>query len=100
MITPSLVLYVVLVFGAIHILESYLLIPLVQQRATALPPALLISAQAVALPLAGVMGIALATPLAAAAMVVIRMLYVEDVLGDISPADIVDDRWMQEDGPR
>jgi predicted PurR-regulated permease PerM len=32
----------------------------------------------------GALGVAVATPLAAAAMVVITMLYVEDVLGDKS----------------
>lgn len=30
----------------------------------------------------GVLGVILATPLAAAAMVAVQMLYVEDVLGD------------------
>lgn len=83
MIRPSLVLYVVLLFTAIHMLESYLLIPLVQRRATHLPPALLLSAQAVAFAVAGILGVALATPLAAAAVVLVRRLYVEDVVGDL-----------------
>ena len=34
---------------------------------------------------AGIMGVALATPLAAATMVVVRMVYVEDELGDVQP---------------
>lgn len=61
-------------------LESYLLTPLIQQRAVALPPAALIAAQVLMGLLFGLLGVILATPLAAAAMVMIRRLYVEDLL--------------------
>jgi predicted PurR-regulated permease PerM len=81
-IRPALVVYVIFIFVAIHMLEGYLLVPLVQQRAARLPPALLIAAQALLWALAGPMGIALAAPLLAVAMVLVRTLYVEDTLGD------------------
>jgi predicted PurR-regulated permease PerM len=81
-IRPTLALYVVLVFVAIHVLEGYVLIPLVQRRAAHLPPALLLAAQALLWTLGGVMGIPLAAPLLAVAMVLVRRVYVEDTLGD------------------
>lgn len=56
--------------------------PLVQQRAVYLPPVLLLAAQLALGVLVGILGIVLATPLAAAMMVMVQMLYVEDVLQD------------------
>jgi predicted PurR-regulated permease PerM len=62
--------------------ESYVLTPLVEKRAVALPPALTITAQVLMAVLAGGLGLALAPPLAAAALVLVQRLYVEDTLGD------------------
>lgn len=80
--SPTKVLYVVGVFAAVQFLESYLITPLIQERAVSIPPALLISAQVVAGVLAGVLGVLLATPMAVAVVVIVQMLYVEDTLGD------------------
>jgi predicted PurR-regulated permease PerM len=74
--------YVLALYAAIQTLESYLLTPVIQRRAVDLPPGLLIVVQVAMGLAAGVLGLLLATPLAAAAMVVVRMAYVEDVLGD------------------
>jgi predicted PurR-regulated permease PerM len=57
-------------------------VPLVQRRVVHLPPALTLSAQLILGVLAGFLGLLLATPLVAAALVIVRMAYVEDVLGD------------------
>lgn len=73
--------YVVLLYVAIQQLEG-LLEPIVQQRAVYLPPVLLLFAQVVLGIVVGLLGVLLATPLAAAGMVAVNMLYVEDVLGD------------------
>jgi predicted PurR-regulated permease PerM len=81
--SPLLALYVALLYVGIQSLEG-LLEPLVQQRAVYLPPVLLISAQLAFGVLFGALGVVLATPLAAASMVAVRMLYIEDVLGDRS----------------
>jgi predicted PurR-regulated permease PerM len=81
--SPLLALYVALLYVGIQSLEG-LLEPLVQQRAVYLPPVLLISAQLAFGVLFGALGVILATPLAAASMVAVRMLYIEDVLGDRS----------------
>ncbi len=79
---PILALQVLALFGAIQLAEGYLLQPLVERRTVSLPPAMTISMQVLlALPF-GLFGIALATPLTAAIVVAITMLYVQDVLDD------------------
>ena len=79
---PQLALYVALLFVAIQLVESYVLAPLVQQRAVHLPPAAILFAQVLMGAIVGALGVAVATPLAAAVMVAVGMLYVEDALGD------------------
>lgn len=81
---PQMAAYVALLYLGIQILESYILAPLVQERAVYLPPALILFAQVLFGVIAGGIGVAVATPFAAAAMVAIHRLYVEDVLGDKS----------------
>jgi predicted PurR-regulated permease PerM len=76
------VLYVVIVFGLVQALESYVATPLVQQRAVSMPPVVLITAQIAMGVLAGATGVLLAAPLAIVVIVLLQMLYVEDVLGD------------------
>lgn len=79
---PVKALYVIILYVAIQTVESYVLTPLVQQRTVSLPPALTISAQLFLGIFAGALGVIVATPLTAALLVSIRMLYIEDVLGD------------------
>ncbi len=62
--------------------ESYVLTPLVEKRAVSLPPALTMTAQVLLGLLAGGLGLVLAAPLMATAMVLVQRLYVEDVLHD------------------
>jgi len=82
MVSLTKVFYVVLVFGAVQTLESYVITPLVQQRAVSMPPVILITAQIAMGVLAGATGVLLAAPLAIVVIVLLQMLYVEDVLGD------------------
>ena len=79
---PQLALSVALLFVGIQLTESYLLAPLVQHRAVHLPPAAILFAQVLMGAIVGALGVAVATPLAAAVMVAVSMLYVEDALGD------------------
>jgi predicted PurR-regulated permease PerM len=79
---PQLALYVAALFVAIQLVESYVLAPLVQHRAVHLPPAAILFAQVLMGAIVGALGVAVATPLAAAVMVAVSMLYVEDALGD------------------
>lgn len=84
-ISPELALYTVLLFIGIQTLEGYLLQPLIEARAVDLPPALVIVMQLIFGTLFGLAGVALATPLAAALSVLVKMLYIEDLLGDRPP---------------
>ena len=72
-------LWVAGLFLAIQTLEGNLIAPLIQRRAVQLPPALTILSQTVLGTLFGIMGLILATPLTAAGMVVVRIVYVERV---------------------
>jgi len=76
-ISPQLVLYIVLLYAGAHALEGYILVPLVQKRAAHLPPALTLSVQAILTVVIGIAGLALATPLTAAGLVLVRTIYVE-----------------------
>jgi predicted PurR-regulated permease PerM len=73
--------WVALLYIGIQSVEG-LLEPLVQQKAVYLPPVLLLVAQLALGVLVGLVGVVLATPLAAALMVLVQKLYVEDVLQD------------------
>jgi predicted PurR-regulated permease PerM len=73
---------VCLVYCGLHLLESYVLIPVVQRRAVWLPPGITIVSIMFLTLTQGVLGIMTAAPLAVATITLVRMLYVEDVLGD------------------
>ena len=81
-ISPDLALYTVLLFVGIQLVEGYLLQPLIEAKAVALAPALVIVMQLAFGAFFGLAGVALATPLTAVLAVLVGMLYVEDVLGD------------------
>lgn len=80
--SPTLALYTLGLFGAIQLIEGYLLQPLIEQKTVSLPPALTIVMQVLFGTLFGLAGVALATPLTAVLAVLVTMLYVQDVLGD------------------
>lgn len=75
-------LWVALLFLGVQIAESYVLAPLVQHKAVYLPPAVVLFCQVLMGVIVGGLGVAVATPLAAAIMVAVSMLYVEDALGE------------------
>jgi predicted PurR-regulated permease PerM len=79
---PDKVFYVLLLYAAIQAVESYGLTPFLQKRILDMPPALLLTMQVLLGVLAGILGVIFATPLTAAAMVMVRMWYVEDMLGN------------------
>ena len=80
--SPTKALWVVVLYIGAQSLEGYVLTPLVQRKAVELPPALLILFQVLAGLLLGALGLVLAAPLLAAVVVSVKMLYVEDVMGD------------------
>ena len=80
--SPEKALYVGLTYIVIQQLENHLLIPLLMKGGMDLPPVLTIVTQGLMALLFGFLGLMIAVPLLAAVMVPIKMLYVEDALGD------------------
>lgn len=76
------VLRVFVLYCVLHLFESYLLTPLVQKRAVALPPAITILAIVLMAAVGGVLGLMVAAPLTVVALVLVKMIYIEDHLGD------------------
>lgn len=74
-------IYVAVLFLLIQNLEGFVLTPLVQEKSVELPPALVLASQLLLGVLFGFLGILLAVPVVAVAYVLVRTLYVEDVLG-------------------
>jgi predicted PurR-regulated permease PerM len=75
-------LWTALLYLAVYGAEGYLITPMIQRRAVHLPPALLLGSQLVLAVLLGGLGLVFATPLTAAAMVLVRRLYQEEALGE------------------
>ena len=82
LVSLTKVAYVVIVYGAVQLLESYLITPLVQERTVSILPAALIMAQVMMGFLAGALGVLLATPLAVSVIVLVQTLYIDSVLGE------------------
>jgi predicted PurR-regulated permease PerM len=84
--SPEKGLWVLGLYVVAQTLEGYVLSPLVQKKMVLLPPALTISVQVLLGVLVGAIGVALAAPLTAVGLVLVKMLYVEDVLHE--PAEL------------
>lgn len=80
--SPQKALLVAAVYVGIQFLENHILIPLLMKGGVDVPPVLTILAQALFTLLFGFLGLMVAVPLLAAAMVVVKMLYVERIVGD------------------
>jgi predicted PurR-regulated permease PerM len=80
--SPADALNTLLLFVVIQNFEGYVLTPMLQRRAVSIPPALGILAIVGLGTLFGAYGVLFATPLLLVVMVLVRMLYVEDALGD------------------
>ena len=65
------------VYVAVQALESYVITPLIQQERVSMPPAFVIAAQLLFGALFGLLGLALATPIAAAGRTLVEEAYVK-----------------------
>jgi predicted PurR-regulated permease PerM len=79
---PEYVVMTAALYLGLHIVEGYVLVPLIQRRAVHLPPALTLVMQFLIGALLGVLGLFVAAPLTVVGLVLVKMLYVEDALGD------------------
>ena len=84
------------VYTLVQIIESNLITPFIQRAKVSLPMALILFAQLVLGVYTGVLGLVLATPIFAILLVLVKMLYVEDVLDDheslLAPEKVVQER--------
>jgi predicted PurR-regulated permease PerM len=78
--SPQMALYVALLCAGAQAVEGYVLEPLIQRKAVFLPPALILFSQMVLGLVGGPLGVIVATPFAAALLVAVRKLYVEQTL--------------------
>lgn len=73
--SPQTALYVLILYTLLHLAEGYILTPLVQRRAVRLPPVLTILTQFFFWNVSGILGLAVAAPLASAGIVLVKELY-------------------------
>lgn len=83
-VSPETSLYIILIYIAVQGVENYLITPIIQKKTVNLPPALALAVQVIGGVLFGFLGLTLSTPLAAACMVLIERVYIQDTLGDRS----------------
>jgi len=80
--SPQQALYVGLLYVLLQMIDGYVLTPLVDRRSVELPPVLTIAAQILLGVIYGFLGLLIASPLTATVTLLVKMFYVEDVLGD------------------
>jgi predicted PurR-regulated permease PerM len=80
--SPMTALYVAILYVFVQLIESNVVTPLIERKTVELPPGLTIIFQLALAALVGGLGLVLATPLLAVIMVVVEMIYIQDVLGD------------------
>jgi predicted PurR-regulated permease PerM len=73
--SPKKALYVIILYLVLHAMEGYILTPMVQKRAVRLLPILTVLSQILMWTLVGPLGVAIATPLAATCLVLVKVLY-------------------------
>ncbi|WP_423822239.1 AI-2E family transporter [Salinisphaera sp. SPP-AMP-43] len=84
--------YVGLLYLILHIVEGYMLAPLIQRRTASIAPAFLLSVQVIGGAIAGVLGVSLAAPISLVITVIIQLTYVQEVIGE--------EPHLPSDGPR
>ena len=83
--SPMRAVFVACLFVCLHLLEGHLVMPLIQRKATQLPPVLTIFAMILFYTLFGFFGLFLAVPLLAFILIAVRSLYVEDLIERQTP---------------
>lgn len=79
---PEKAFWVVVAYTAIQQAENHILIPLLMKEGVDIPPVVTILAQAAFAIVLGFLGLLVAVPLVGAVLVAVKLLYVEDVVGD------------------
>jgi predicted PurR-regulated permease PerM len=82
--SPVTALYVIIIYMIVQNLEGNVLMPVIFYRTVHIPPAIGVISQILFGSLMGLLGFVLAIPLMAVFIKFVKMVYVEDVLGDKS----------------
>jgi predicted PurR-regulated permease PerM len=85
--SPLLAVYVIILYMVIQNVEANVIMPIVFHRTAHVPPALGVVSQIFFGSLLGFLGFVLAVPLMAVILQSVKMIYVEDILGDRSLND-------------
>ena len=80
--SPSQALWVLVISVIIQQLEGNVILPMVYSRSVDLPPAITLTAVFVAAAAFGLLGMLIATPLAAVGLVLVKMLYLDQALDE------------------
>lgn len=87
-VSPITALYVLILYIVVQLIESNLVTPFIERQTIELPPALTIMFQLGLAVLVGGLGLVLATPLLAVIIVIVEMVYIQNVLGDKAPIEV------------
>ncbi len=79
---PSKLVWVLVLYAGVQILESWIITPRIQDKVSETPPLLLLSAQLAMGVLVGVWGVMFSTPIALAALVTVQVLWLRHALGE------------------
>jgi predicted PurR-regulated permease PerM len=80
--SPISALYVIGLYTGVQVVESNIVTPIIERETVELPPALTIVSQLSLGSMLGALGLILATPLLAMVVVIVKMVYLEDILGE------------------
>ena len=75
-------IYTAIFYTFLQGIEGYFITPMIHRRAISVPPVLIITIQFLLYYLIGFLGVLLAMPLIGCLMVVVKRLYIQDILGD------------------
>jgi len=87
---PDKLVLIVLVIYGVSFIQGQILGPLITAETVDVPPVLILLGQIVVAGFFGVLGIVMAVPIIAIAMVLVQEVYIKDILGDRA-ADFTDD---------
>lgn len=83
---PQTVLWVAILYVAVQIVDNTMTTPIIQRHAVSIPPALMMVAQVAMGVLAGGLGVIVAVPLTALALVLVRRIYVDRIEHELGPS--------------
>ncbi len=81
-VSPGTAIYTGIFYTALQCIEGYFITPMIHQRAISAPPVLIITVQFLLYHLLGFVGVFLAMPLLACGIVIVKRVYIEDILND------------------